>query len=96
MNMNDMKNQCDEVAALLKQFAHPQRLLILCLLSEGEKHVGEIQEAVELSQSQTSQFLKRMQAEGLVSSRRDKNFSYYAIASDEVMKLLKALKKIFC
>ncbi len=96
MDMTQMQDRCVEVAALLKHFSHPQRLLILCFLSEGEKQVGEIQEAVGLSQSQTSQFLKRMQAEGLLESRREKNFSYYSLASTEVEKLLKALKKIFC
>lgn len=96
MKMEEMQDRCNEVAGLLKHFSHPQRLLILCFLSDGEKHVGEIQEAVGLSQSQTSQFLKRMQSEGLLESRREKNFSYYAIASAEVEKLLKALKKIFC
>ena len=96
MNMNEMQDRCVEVSGLLKHFSHPQRLLILCFLAEGEKHVNEIQEAVGLSQSQTSQFLKRMQAEGLLESRREKNYSHYSIASADVLKLLKALKKIFC
>lgn len=96
MKMNEMQDRCVEVAGLLKHFSHPQRLLILCFLAEGEKHVGEIQEAAGLSQSQTSQFLKRMQGEGLVDYRREKNFSYYFIANEDVMKLLKAMKKIFC
>lgn len=96
MDMSEMQDRCHDVAGLLKQFAHPQRLLILCFLSEGEKQVGEIHQAVGLSQSQTSQFLKRMESEGLLGSRREKNFSYYYIENSEVEKLLKALKKIFC
>jgi DNA-binding transcriptional ArsR family regulator len=96
MEMKVMENKCDEVAALLKQFAHPQRLLILCYLSDGEKQVSDIQEAVKLSQSQTSQFLKRMQNEGLLGLRREKNFSYYFITNSDVIKLLKSIKKIFC
>lgn len=96
MNMEMMKDRCEEVSSLLKQFAHPQRLLILCYLSDGEKQVSDIQQATDLSQSQTSQFLKRMQNEGLLGLRREKNFSYYYIENPDVQKLLKSMQKIFC
>lgn len=96
MDMTKMKDRCEEVSGLLKHFSHPQRLLILCFLADGEKPVSEIQTAVGLSQSQTSQFLQRMQSEGLVASRREKTFSYYSISNPDVEKLLKSLKKIFC
>lgn len=91
-----MQDKCEEVSALLKHFSHPQRLLILCYLSDGEKAVSEIYEAVGLSQSQTSQFLKRMQAEGLLAVRRERNFSFYYIINPDVLKLLKSMQKIFC
>ena len=96
MDIKMMKGKCDEVAGLLKHFSHPQRLLILCYLADGEKQVNEIQEASGLSQSQTSQFLKRMQAEGLLGLRREKNFSYYSVINPDVIKLLKSMQKIFC
>ncbi|MCM2350791.1 MAG: metalloregulator ArsR/SmtB family transcription factor [Bacteriovoracaceae bacterium] len=96
MDFELMQNKCVEVSGLLKHFAHPQRLLILCYLSEGEKQVSDIQEAVGLSQSQTSQFLKRMQNEGLLGQRREKNFSFYYVTNPDVVKLLKTMQKIFC
>jgi DNA-binding transcriptional ArsR family regulator len=91
-----MKMKCEEVSSLLKHFSHPQRLLILCYLSDGEKQVSDIHEAVGLSQSQTSQFLKRMQNEGLLKLRREKNFSFYSVDNPDVIKLLKSMQKIFC
>jgi DNA-binding transcriptional ArsR family regulator len=96
MNMEIMQEKCEEVASLLKNFSHPQRLLILCYLSDGEKQVSDIHEVVGLSQSQTSQFLKRMQIEGLLKLRREKNYSFYSIANSDVIKLLKSMQKIFC
>lgn len=96
MDMSLMQKKCVEVSSLLKQFAHPQRLLILCYLANGEKQVSDIHEAVGLSQSQTSQFLKRMQNEGLLGLRREKNFSFYYIENKDVIKLLKSMQKIFC
>lgn len=91
-----MQEKSHEVSALLKHFAHPQRLQILCYLIDGEKQVTEIHQAVELSQSQASQFLKRMQSEGLLTSRREKNFTFYSILDPDVVKLLKSMQKIFC
>ena len=94
--MNLMQEKCVEVSSLLKHFSHPQRLLILCYLSDGEKQVSDIHEAVGLSQSQTSQFLKRMQGEGLLGLRREKNHSFYYVENPDVLKLLKSMQKIFC
>lgn len=96
MDMNQMKDKCVEVSSLLKHFSHPQRLLILCYLSDGEKQVSDIHEAVGLSQSQTSQFLKRMHNEGLLGFRREKNYSFYYVENPDVLKLLKSMQKIFC
>lgn len=96
MDMKQMQEKCVEVSSLLKHFSHPQRLLILCYLSDGEKQVSDIHEAVGLSQSQTSQFLKRMQNEGLLGLRREKNYSFYYVENPDVLKLLKSMQKIFC
>lgn len=96
MDYKIMQEKCVEVSALLKHFSHPQRLLILCFLSNGERQVSEIYETVGMSQSQASQFLKRMQGEGLLSVRKEKNYSYYYISNPKVLKLLKSMQKIFC
>lgn len=94
--MKMMQDKCQEVAGFLKHFSHPQRFLILCFLSEGEKQVTEIYQAAGLSQSQTSQFLKRMLSENLLGTRREKNSSYYYVSNPDVLKLLKSIQKIFC
>src|SRR4051794_14737765 len=96
MELDKMQEKCIEVAAIMKHFAHPQRLLILCFICDKEKQAGEIHNAVGLSQSQTSQYLKRMQGEGLIGLRREKNYSYYFVINPEVKKMLKSMQKIFC
>ncbi len=85
-----------EVSLTLKALAHPQRLLILCYLLEGEKSVSEISAKTELSQSQTSQFLIRMQKEGVLTSKKAGNFSMYALSDKKIRKLILSLDKIFC
>jgi ArsR family transcriptional regulator, virulence genes transcriptional regulator len=95
MKMEKMHKRCNDVASLLKNFSHPQRLLILCFLADGEKQVTEIYEEVGLSQSQTSQFLKRMESQKLLKVRREKNYSFYSIANPKVLKLLRSMQDIF-
>lgn len=92
----EMRNQCVNVSRILKALAHPQRLMILCFLSDGEKTVGEIEQACDASQSAVSQFLNRMRLEGLVQSEKRAQFVYYEIKDPQVKQLIKSLYKIFC
>ncbi len=96
MDIKKMEHKCEEVSGIFKHLAHPQRLMLLCHLSEGEKTVGELQELTQLSQSQTSQFLKRMQLEELLQSRKESNFAYYSIKDKNILKLLRSMQNIFC
>ncbi len=94
--MSELKQKSEDVATLLKQLSHPQRLLILCSLADGEKSVGEIEAACEASQSAVSQFLKGMRLEGLIDFRRDGKQIYYKIVDKRMLDLIKSLYKIFC
>lgn len=95
-SLNELRRRSEGVAALLKQLSHPQRLLILCSLAEGEKSVSEIEEACGASQSAVSQFLKGMRLEGLIEPRRDGKQIYYKIVDKRVLELIRSLYGIFC
>ena len=96
MNPDKMKNKCFEVATIMKAIAHPQRLMIMCYLAEGEKNVGDIFELCEISQSQLSQFLNRMHRDKLLKVRKDGQFSFYSIEDKNITQLVKSMQKIFC
>jgi DNA-binding transcriptional ArsR family regulator len=85
-----------EVAALLKQLSHPQRLMILCSLLDQDLSVGEIERACGASQSSVSQFLKAMKSEGLVESERSGKLVFYRIKDKRVVKIIQSLYKTFC
>ena len=57
-------------AEVLKAVAHPLRLQIVEVLSEGEMSVGEIVEALGEKQAITSQQLNLMKDKGVLTSRR--------------------------
>lgn len=83
-------------ADLLKLLANEQRLLVLCLLVEGERSVGQLNEQIALSQSALSQHLARLRAQGIVATRRDGQTIYYRLAPGPARKLLGALHDIYC
>lgn len=81
---------------LLKALAHEGRLLILCLLVEGEKSVSELEDAMRLPQAAVSQQLARLRFDRLVYSRREGRVIYYSIASAEVSSVIETLYNLFC
>ena len=88
--------QCESVSGLLKAIAHPQRLKILCSLSEGERSVSQLETYCGASQSSVSQYLSKMKSEKLLGSRREAQQVFYRIDSPELEKLMRAMQKIFC
>ena len=77
--------------------ANQRRLMVLCKLVEvGEMRVGDLVEAVGLSQSALSQHLAVMREEGLVTFRRESQTLWYRIADPRTEALLAALHQIFC
>ena len=91
-----MENQCELVSGLLRGLSHPQRLMILGHLLQGEKTVTELQDLCGISQSQLSQFLGRMKLEGLISAERKGRFQYYSVEDKKVIRLIQAIHSIFC
>jgi DNA-binding transcriptional ArsR family regulator len=95
--MAELANKAAEAAALLKLLANENRLLILCRLAlKGEMAVGDLADAVGLSQSALSQHLAKMRDEGLVATRREAQTIFYRIADDNAKRLLMLLKDIYC
>jgi DNA-binding transcriptional ArsR family regulator len=88
--------QARKASELLKALSHEGRLLILCLLSEGEKSVSELEDAMKLPQAAVSQQLARLRFDRLVNTRREGRTIYYSIASEEVSSVIETLYDLFC
>ncbi len=89
-NLADLK----KVTALLKAVANEKRLKILCVLSDGEKSVGALEEMVELSQSALSQHLARLRRDEIVATKRDAQTIYYSIADHNVVELVEHAREL--
>jgi DNA-binding transcriptional ArsR family regulator len=86
----------DEAVQLLKLLANSQRLLVLCLLVEGELSVGQINERIDLSQSALSQHLAKLREQGLVATRREAQTIYYSLPGGPAKRLIGSLHDIYC
>ena len=95
-NIGELVEQARKASELLKALSHEMRLLILCILSEGEKSVSELEEILAMPQAAVSQQLARLRFDRLVSSRRDGRMIYYRIADEEVTSIIGALYDVFC
>jgi ArsR family transcriptional regulator len=83
-------------AKLLKALANERRLMILCQLVDGERSVGQLQPAVDLSQSALSQHLAVLREEGVVATRRDGLTVWYRIDDPAAVRVVTTLAEIFC
>jgi ArsR family transcriptional regulator len=83
---------------MFKALGDDVRLRIIALLSHGELCVCHIEEALDLTQTNTSRQLGILRAAGLVAHRRRDKWVYYRIASQpdpDCQRHLKALVASF-
>lgn len=94
--LDRMVGNAKRASDFLKALAHESRLLILCILAEGEKSVSELEDILNLRQPTVSQQLARLRADGLVSTRRDGKAIYYNLASADARVVIGAIYDVFC
>lgn len=96
MNVKDMIPAAEAAAHLMRALSHPQRLLVLCALVDGEKSVAELRDELGIEQVPMSQQLMRLRADGLVEARREGTTVFYQIAQGEALSVIQALHATFC
>jgi len=94
--IKQMRKSATEVSDFLKTLANENRLLVLCVLLEGEKSVGELNAEIDLSPSALSQHLAWLREAKLVKTRRESQSIYYQLADARVTKVMRLLKELFC
>lgn len=80
-------------ADFFKTLAHPARIKILHLLEHGERCVCELQEEMDIEQSNLSQHLGMMKKQGIIDSRKDGQKVIYRIAYQSVMVVVSAAEQ---
>jgi DNA-binding transcriptional ArsR family regulator len=85
-----------QAVGLLKLLANPERMQLLCELSQGERCVGELEERLAIRQPTLSQQLGVLRNEGLLGTRREGKHIYYRVADPACIEILAVLHRLFC
>jgi DNA-binding transcriptional ArsR family regulator len=94
--LKELVQSARKASEFLKALAHENRLLILCLLSERERSVTELETLLQLSQPTVSQQLARLRLDGLVDTRRDGRAVYYHLSDESTRRFIDAVYEKFC
>ena len=96
LDLEKMHIAAEKACRLMKVLSNPDRLVLLCQLSQGEKRVGELEEILGIVQPTLSQQLTVLRDEELVSTRREGKNIYYQIASPQALAVMNILYAQFC
>lgn len=96
IDLEIMRASATQVSGLLKAMANPDRLLLLCQMSQGEACVGDLEAATGIRQPTLSQQLGILREMELVSTRREGKLIFYSIASVQAMAVMQVLYQQFC
>ena len=96
LSIQRMADNAAEAAGVMRALSNPSRLLILCQLVDTEKTVGELEDALALSQAYVSQQLARLRDEGLVAATREGRLMRYRLADPRVTPVIGVLYQQYC
>ncbi|PKF70998.1 transcriptional regulator [Pseudomonas fluvialis] len=96
LDIQQLRDNAAAAGQLLKTLGNPDRLLLLCQLAQGERHVSELEALLGITQPTLSQQLAVLRREGLVDTRREGKQIYYRISSHEALAVIQTLYQLFC
>ena len=96
LDIQQLRANADAAGQLLKALGNPDRLLLLCQLSQGERNVSELETLLGIQQPTLSQQLAVLRREGLVQTRREGKQIYYRISSPAALAVINTLYQLFC
>lgn len=90
-DLSELKANATGMASRLKLMSHPERLLMLCRMDEGEVPVSALVDLTGLSQSSVSQHLAMLRDEGVVAIRGEAQQRFYRLNDPVVSAIIHAL-----
>ena len=91
-----MQASADDACDLLKALANPHRLMIVCMLVDGEQSVGALAQMLGVRETLASQHLGLLRRDDVVSARRDGQTIYYGLQSGQACAVVETLSTLFC
>ena len=91
-----MQQAAGTAAELLKVLANPNRLVLLCLMTQGELSVSDLEARSGITQPSLSQQLGVLRQKQLVVTRKEGKQVYYQLCHPEALALLGTLYALYC
>ncbi len=82
-------------ADIFQALAHPTRIAILELLSDGELSAGVLIEKLGMEQANVSQHLGVLRAKQLVVNRKVGNQVFYSVRDHTIIEVLQLMRRYF-
>ena len=96
VDFEEIHKSAGKAVRLLKSLANESRLMIVCVLAEGEISVGQLNQRIDLSQSALSQHLAILREKGIVKTRRESQTIYYSLSDSPAIGVIQTLHDIYC
>ncbi len=91
-----IREHADAATRQLKALSNVNRLMILCILCEGELSVTELNDRIDISQSALSQHLAKLRDDEIVKTRRESQTIYYSISNGVAKDIIQVLHDHYC
>ena len=95
-NLVRLNAAADKASKLMKVLSNPDRLLLLCQMTQTERSVSELEAITSIQQPTLSQQLTVLRLEGVVNTRREGKQIFYSIASNEALAVMQVLYQLYC
>ena len=96
VDLAELRRASVAASTLLKVLANPDRLLLLCQMTQGEYCVSDLEALTGVRQPTLSQQLTVLRDENMVATRREGKQVFYTILSTEAMAVMQVLYEQFC
>jgi DNA-binding transcriptional ArsR family regulator len=96
LDAQTLRQAAGEAVAALKALGNPERLLLLCQMSQGEISVADLETLLDIHQPTLSQQLGVLRREGMVATRREGRNVFYSVADPRLLALLRTLYTQYC
>ena len=96
MDLVRLNAAADKASKLMKVLSNPDRLLLLCQMTQAERSVSELEAMTSIQQPTLSQQLTVLRLEGVVNTRREGKQIFYSISSNEALAVMQVLYQLYC
>lgn len=91
-----LRGAAGQAVGVLKLLANPERLLLLCQLSQGEMCVSDLEQTLGIHQPTLSQQLGVLRGDGVVQTRREGKNIFYSVADPAILEIITLLYHLYC